>query len=169
MKINIPELNKKSEVTFKGEQRVFLKGINPVHDVLDCMAFVEGVATKSGNRYLVKGQVITTVMLLCDRCLEEYEYTLKADLYKEYSSEEFFDDEDEDIIQVTGSVIDLEDAVTEAIYLNVPMKGLHDKNCKGICKICGQNLNEQSCDCESKEIDPRLENLKNIFHPQSEE
>lgn len=38
MKINIHELNKKSEVTFKGEQRVSLKGINPVHDVLDCMA-----------------------------------------------------------------------------------------------------------------------------------
>ncbi|QEH69488.1 DUF177 domain-containing protein [Cellulosilyticum sp. ST5] len=169
MKINIHELNKKSEVTFKGEQRVSLKGINPVHDVLDCMAFVEGVATKSGNRYLVKGHVTTTVLLLCDRCLEEYKHALQADLYKEYSSEEFLDDEDEDIVQVTGSEIDLEDAITEAIYLNVPMKGLHDDNCKGICKTCGQNLNKQSCNCEKNDIDPRLESLKNIFHPQSEE
>ncbi len=169
MKINIHELNKKSEVTFKGEQRVSLKGINPVHDVLDCIAFVDGIATKSGNRYLVEGQVTTKVILLCDRCLEEYEYTLQADLYKEYSSEEVLDDEDEDIVQVTGSEIDLEDAITEAIYLNVPMKGLHDENCKGICKICGQNLNKQSCDCEKNDVDPRLEGLKNIFHPQSEE
>ena len=49
------------------------------------------------------------------------------------------------------------------------MKWLHDENCKGICKVCGINLNKQSCHCDAQEIDPRLEGLRNLFHPQSEE
>ena len=109
------------------------------------------------------------IPLLCDRCLEEYDYLLEADLYKEYSSELTDSELDEDIIQVTESEIDLEDAITEAIYLNVPMKWLHDEKCKGICKVCGENLNKHTCKCPKTEMDPRLESLNNIFHPQSEE
>ena len=60
-------------------------------------------------------------------------------------------------------------SLTEAVVLNVPMKWLHDSNCKGICKVCGINLNKQSCQCDAEEIDPRLEGLRNLFHPQSEE
>ncbi len=168
MKINIPELNKKSELTFEGKQSIELRKINPNRKVIDCEVSVNGTATKTGNRYLVSGQILAKVPLVCDRCLDEYEHTLQVDLYKVYSSEKVFD-EDEEIIQVTGDVIDLEDAITEAVYLNVPMQGLHDENCKGICKTCGQNLNHHTCDCSSEEIDPRLEALNSIFHPQSEE
>lgn len=169
MKINIHELNKKSEVTFKGEQPVTLKGINPNHKALDCVATVEGIAKKSGNRYIIEGTIETEVLLLCDRCLEEHPCVVQADLYKVYSSEVIDDEEDEDIIRVTESEIDLEEAITEAIYLNVPMRWLHDSACKGICTSCGQNLNKQSCKCAQDVIDPRLEGLKNIFRPQSEE
>lgn len=170
MKINIHELKKKSEVTFKGEQVVSLKGLNPSRKVQECVAEVEGILTKSGtNRYLVRGDVSVTIKLLCDRCIEEHDCLIHADLYKEYSSDPIENEDDEDIFPVTESIIDLEDAVTEAIYLNAPMHWIHDVNCKGICKVCGQNLNKHTCSCEEIDIDPRLEGLKNIFHTQSEE
>ena len=68
MKINIQELKKKSEVTFKGKQQISLRGINPMHKVQVCDADVEGVLTKVENRYIVEGQVSVIVKRLCDRC-----------------------------------------------------------------------------------------------------
>ena len=167
MKINILELKKKSEVTFKGKQQVSLKGISPVHKVQVCDADVEGTLQKVDGRYIVEGQVSVIVKRLCDRCSEEFDCFVEGELFQEYSSEPIGEDQ-EDIIQISDT-IDLEDAVAETIYLNLPMHWVHDENCKGICKICGQNLNKHSCNCAQEEIDPRLEGLKNIFHPQSEE
>ena len=167
MKINIQELKKKSEVTFKGKQQISLRGINPMHKVQVCDADVEGVLTKVENRYIVEGQVSVIVKRLCDRCSEEFDCLVEGELYQEYSSEPVAQ-EQEDVIQISDT-IELEDAVTEAVYLNLPMYWVHDESCKGICKICGQNLNKHNCNCDHTEIDPRLEGLKNIFHPQSEE
>lgn len=167
MKLNIQELKKKSEVTFKGKQQVSLKGISGIRKVQVCDADVEGTLEKVDNRYIVEGQVCVTVKRLCDRCGEEFDCFVEGELFQEYSALPV-GEEQEDIIQISDT-IDLEDAVTETIYLNLPMHWVHDEDCKGICKICGQNLNKHSCNCENEEIDPRLEGLKNIFHPQSEE
>ncbi len=167
MKINIHELKKKSEMALEGIQPITLKGVNPLYPSLDCDAHVEATITKVGNRYVVKGTASTMVKLLCDRCLEAFDCSIQAEIYQRYSTNP--DEDDEDILPISGFEIDLEDVVTEAIVLNVPMKWLHDENCKGICKVCGINLNKQSCHCDAQEIDPRLEGLRNLFHPQSEE
>lgn len=167
MKINIHELKKKSEMAVEGIQPITLKGVNPLYPSLDCDAHVEATITKVGNRYVVKGTASTMVKLLCDRCLEAFDCSIQADIYQRYSTNP--NEDDEDILPISGFEIDLEDVVTEAIVLNVPMKWLHDENCKGICKVCGINLNKQSCHCDAQEIDPRLEGLRNLFHPQSEE
>lgn len=167
MKINIHELKKKSEVTFSGLQNIQLRGVNPLNPTQDCAVDVNGMVTKSGNRYVVKAQATAKVKLLCDRCLEEFKCPIQADIYQRYSSDP--NEDDEEIYPITGFEIDLEDVITEAVVLNVPMKWLHDEDCKGICKVCGVNLNKHSCHCDDANIDPRLEGLKNIFHPQSEE
>ena len=162
MNINIQELRKKSEVTFKGKQQISLRGISSKHQVQVCDADVEGVLTKVGSRYVVEGQVFVNVKRLCDRCSEEFDCLVEGELYQEYSVEPV-SQEQEDVIQISDT-IELEDAVTETVYLNLPMYWVHDENCKGICKVCGQNLNKHTCNCEQVEIDPRLEGLKNIFH-----
>lgn len=167
MKINIHELKKKSELMVEGIQSITLKGINPLHPSLDCNVHVEGTVTKVGNRYAIKGIARTTVKLLCDRCLEEFDCPVQAEIYQRYSTDA--NEDDEEILPISGLEIDVEDLVTEAIILNVPMKWLHDDNCKGICKVCGINLNKQSCQCQTDEIDSRLEGLRNLFHPRSEE
>lgn len=167
MKINIHELKKKSEVAVNGIQMIHLRGINPVRPSLDCEAYMVGMVTKVGNRYVVKGTVSTIVKLVCDRCLEEFDCPVQAEVYQRYSTDP--NEDDEDILPISGFEIDLEDIITESIVLNVPMKWLHDEQCKGICKVCGINLNKQSCHCDTEEIDPRLEGLMNLFHPQSEE
>ena len=169
MKIDIHELKKKSEVTFNGEQTISLRGLTGRGKEQQCIVYVQGTAVKNNKGYLVKGSLKTSVKLVCDRCLEEFNYPLEAEICQEYSATPVLNADDEEIIEVTGSTIDLEDIITEAIYLSVPMKKLHDEACKGVCKVCGQNLNKHTCNCQTQDVDPRLEVLKNIFHPQSEE
>ncbi|MDF2612499.1 MAG: hypothetical protein K0S71_285 [Clostridia bacterium] len=169
MKIDIHELTNKSEVTFKGEQIVSLLGLNLSSSTHNCIVNIEGTVTKKGSRYLVRGHISSVIKLVCDRCIKEFEYPIHAELNKEFSSNFNEVNEDEDIIQITQSSIELSDVIAEALYLSVPMKCLCNDDCKGICNVCGENLNEHTCNCQDSDIDPRLEKLKNIFHPQSEE
>ena len=49
----------------------------------------------------------------------------------------------------------------EQISLEVPIKPLCSKDCKGLCPKCGTDLNESKCDCAARpRIDPRLAGLK---------
>ena len=99
MKINIHELKKKSEIVIDGVQPITLKGVNPLHPSLDCDAHVKGTVTKVGNRYVVKGIANTVVKLLCDRCLEEFDCPIQAEIYQRYSTNP--NEEDEDIFSIS--------------------------------------------------------------------
>ncbi|RKY75804.1 DUF177 domain-containing protein, partial [candidate division KSB1 bacterium] len=46
--------------------------------------------------------------------------------------------------------------------LEVPAKKLCMEDCKGLCPVCGKNLNTGSCSCVKDEIDPRWQGLRNI-------
>ncbi len=167
MKIDIHELLNKSEITFEGEQVITLLDQGLSDQAHDYSVHVEGKVTKDGKRYLVQGTVSSTLKLLCDRCMKEVEYPIHTELYRVFSSDS--KDEDEDVVQLNESSIDLSNAIHEAIALEIPMKVLCNEDCKGICHKCGQDLNVASCTCEKADVDPRLEKLKSIFHPQSEE
>ena len=72
-------------------------------------------------------------------------------------------DEDEDIIVVESSVIDLYDLIYNDIVLNIPTQVMCDEECKGLCHDCGVNLNHKACKCVQEAIDPRFEKLKSFF------
>ena len=61
-----------------------------------------------------------------------------------------------------GKVIDLDPIVREQLLLALPMSAVCTEDCKGLCTVCGQNLNEKQCGCDTRQVDPRLAALKNI-------
>ena len=48
----------------------------------------------------------------------------------------------------------------EQFVLSLPMKPLCRHECKGLCAVCGTNLNRGACDCKRDWEDPRLAPLK---------
>jgi uncharacterized protein len=50
----------------------------------------------------------------------------------------------------------------EQFYLALPMKPLCRADCKGLCPMCGTNLNRGTCDCKREWKDPRLSALKEL-------
>jgi uncharacterized protein len=61
-----------------------------------------------------------------------------------------------------GKRIDLDPILREQVLLALPVSVVCREDCKGLCPVCGQELNEKECGCERKVPDPRLAALKDI-------
>jgi len=61
-----------------------------------------------------------------------------------------------------GEGLLLEDVLKEQILLALPVKQVCRADCKGLCPLCGKNLNAESCDCEVSMPDPRWSALEDI-------
>jgi uncharacterized protein len=59
--------------------------------------------------------------------------------------------------------IDLAPLVREYMLLNIPINALCKEDCKGLCPICGENLNRNPHQHDEEEIDPRLSKLKSLL------
>lgn len=61
-----------------------------------------------------------------------------------------------------GKVIDLDPLVREQLVLSLPAYPVCREDCKGLCTVCGANLNERECGCDRHVPDPRWAGLKNL-------
>lgn len=61
-----------------------------------------------------------------------------------------------------GKTIDLDPILREQVLLALPISVVCRDDCRGLCSMCGQNLNERECGCERKVLDPRLAALKDF-------
>ena len=58
--------------------------------------------------------------------------------------------------------MELDEVLREFVLLALPMQKLCSEGCKGICPVCGQNRNQQSCDCQTAPVDDRWAALKQL-------
>ncbi|MFP4015961.1 MAG: YceD family protein [Halanaerobiales bacterium] len=103
--------------------------------------------------YILSGNLSGNLILVCTRCLEKFEYRITIDIEEELLKEDIVD----------AKNIDLSKILIENIILSLPMKHLCSEECKGLCTVCGQNLNEEECDCDTEMVDPRLAKLKDFY------
>ncbi|MGL4738575.1 MAG: YceD family protein [Cellulosilyticaceae bacterium] len=163
MIINIQTLINQEELSFDETAQVNLSSLNLATTTTDYMTKVYGTVARYGDLFTVEGYVDLDLKLLCDRCMGEFSTPIHAPLYCQFTSTEEKIDEEEGIKRVSKSSIDLSEDILQAIVMDLPMKALCKANCKGMCKKCGIDLNKGTCSCDRSDIDPRLEQLKDIF------
>jgi len=61
-----------------------------------------------------------------------------------------------------GEGLLLEDVLREQVLLATPVRALCREDCKGLCPLCGRNLNVEQCHCEQHVSDPRWDALNEI-------
>ncbi len=115
---------------------------------------------------LISGSVDMTIAIPCDRCLEDIPTDIHFDIDKKLSINDgtLVDDEMEETDYLIGFELDVERLVYAEILVNWPMKVLCKDDCKGICKVCGMNLNKGTCSCQKTELDPRMARVQDIFN-----
>ena len=118
----------------------------------------------------VKGKVKTSLFISCARCLKEFILPISSDFeelflhirYAPAGEEVELSREDMEVSFLREEVIDLKEVVEEQIWLQIPMKPLCHEGCKGLCPLCGADLNEGECGCDREIVDPRFALLKEI-------
>ncbi len=122
-----------------------------------------------GKDYLLNGEVFAPLVLECCRCLETFNSGLKLPLSwvvhrVQAATPEDDLQEGEFEILVEDQELDFTSRLREAIIFNLPVKPLCRPDCKGLCSVCGQNLNLGECRCPKKTEDPRWEALRRLAH-----
>jgi len=127
---------------------------------------------KGDNQVLVNGKVETMLKLHCSRCLKPIEYWIEESfeaVYLDRRFEKFLSKTEhlkslDNIVYYDGQSIDLTNRIIETIILSVPNVPLCKEDCKGLCPICGVDLNENpDHSCEKEELDQRFATLKSLL------
>ena len=132
---------------------------------------VEFTFTNIGvNKAKVEGSVELTFDTRCDRCLTEVPTTLELQFDRIVTSPDAVteDEEDDDLNFMEGYQLNVETFVYNEILVNWPAKILCQEECKGVCPVCGQNLNIKECGCDTFVPDPRMAAIKDIFNANKE-
>lgn len=97
---------------------------------------------RAGRTLVVRGRLETEVTLTCSRCLVKFPAPL---LVPGFGRElELVGDE---------AIIDLTGDIREDIILAIPAKPLCRAGCRGLCPICGGDLNRKDCGCSLNPAD----------------
>src|SRR5215212_8073277 len=125
---------------------------------------VLGRVQTGGHEVRLRGKITARAEVDCDRCLKsvtvpvetEFDVTyVPADDYRESEAAELRE-EDLGLSVFDGETIDVDELVREQLLLALPTRALCAEECKGLCPVCGADLNaEAACGCETKEVDPR--------------
>ncbi len=96
----------------------------------------------------------------CARCLADVEgvFTMPFErtvVTEGTLTEEQLEDNVDEYVVICDGILDIDDAVREAVILSFPMRLLCREDCPGLCPQCGKPLTNGPCGCTKKEIDPR--------------
>ncbi|MGN1480982.1 YceD family protein [Porcipelethomonas sp.] len=89
-----------------------------------------------------------TLNIVCDRCLKE----LKRDFFYEFEhvivSALSSDSDESEFIVAENYRVDISEIALSDLLLELPTKLLCSDDCKGLCPVCGCDLNESECNCQ---------------------
>lgn len=124
------------------------------------------IANRENKRLLIQGDVDLCLSIPCGRCLKEVPTDIHFTIDKEIrlADSEVRDEEMEDTDYLTGFQLDVDKLIYGEILVHWPMRVLCNENCKGICRVCGKNLNEGDCGCQRTELDPRMAAIQDVFN-----
>ncbi len=146
-------------------------------------AHVEVRLERLGRRIRLAAHTRAELSCPCGRCLEsvsmavpvDFQLTLVPVEEEEIASEGeeggddgrnrvagSFEAEEADEEPIPGKVLDLDAMVREQILLALPPYPVCRESCKGLCSVCGANLNAGDCGCDRSVPDSRWDALRKL-------
>ncbi len=122
----------------------------------------EGCISNAGDVLLLEAELSAQVRRTCGRCLKEFTAVTKADVLEKFypaSAENI----EKDAFVYDSDVVDITEPLRESLLLAEPIQALCKEDCKGLCPVCGADLNNGDCGCDRFSVDPRLAALKQFI------
>ncbi len=108
---------------------------------------------------LVSGTVRGHAVGECVRCLTRLEQEFETDLQELYAYPDRAADDEDEVRELDGDLIDFEPALRDAVVLALPFQPVCRDDCPGLCSECGARLADDP-DHRHESVDPRWAALR---------
>lgn len=97
-------------------------------------------AYMAAGELIVEGKLNASVTFRCSRCAEFFPLSVEIPGFR-------------CVREISGDVesVDLTDEIRESIILGFPNYPVCSAECRGLCPMCGNNLNQGECGCKPPE------------------
>ena len=109
----------------------------------------------------ISARVTAKLDTVCARCMKEISEDVDFSFSERIACKD--SQEDDDVILLEGSEVDVADLALNNFITISPMKYLCKEDCKGLCPHCGADRNQTECGCETDAVDPRFDVLNDLF------
>lgn len=129
---------------------------------------VTGTIVNTGTRWRVQGKIEDVKHFICNRCLKECEepqvHEFSEDYVRGSSVQEAEEAENADIVNTfEGDILDIQEMIRDTLIAAQPLSNICKPDCKGLCPVCGHDLNEGDCGCDRFVPDPRMAALQQLL------
>jgi uncharacterized protein len=175
VKIRVDDIKEQPRLLHSDEPLEAFPGLVAVQRAGDC-EFLSPVTVdlsiaKEYDHIRVKGKLTTRIRQNCSRCLGYFESDVSSVFTIFYRKEDriSFDEEEvelaeEDLVSVAykGDEIDFTPEIAEQVIMELPLKPLCRESCRGLCSVCGVDLNVEGCDCAGSSFSLKFSALKDF-------
>jgi uncharacterized protein len=161
------------DITADAKEITFSEPSNQINDLLEQGPVRDYVVNgpievelsyyRAGLDLFFRGEVAASVRATCARCAEEFR-SESTRLFRFVLAPRVAGDREENALRsedlefslYDGEEIELSPLIREQVLLALPTRPLCSEDCRGLCSICGANLNDTECACRVEPHDPRL-------------
>mgnify|MGYP000008498874 CR=1 FL=1 len=165
MKIDVSDIVKTNGASMKVECSTELEDLGPEFSdyVFGEPIRFSGTMVNVGGLLKLKGRLDAKYTVKCYRCLKDVNREMGIDIKEDILNPQT--NTDDESYTYEDNYVDIDRVLKDNIILNLPMKQLCSESCKGLCEICGNDLNIKECNCKKEQnINPSLEALKKFFN-----
>lgn len=153
----------REEKTIPWDMDVFDTGMGS-YSVTEASAVKAELFHAGKRRLQIRIEASCVLTVPCDRCLTDVKIPFAIDVSREIDGKAKTNQDDFDDTQyIVDESLDLDKMIRDELLLAWPAKILCKEDCKGLCSVCGQNLNVSDCGCDREVKDPRMAAIQDIF------
>ncbi len=136
---------------------------------------VSAKATCTGhNTILVQGNAKVKLEAECHRCLRKFAFDVDAEFQEQYckasqGSSSRLGYEQDEVLTYSGDFVDISTEVNSQLALSLPIQLVCSDKCRGLCPVCGKNLNDGECACTNETGDIRLAPIAQLYLTQDKD
>ncbi len=127
---------------------------------------IRATVEREGNSLRLTLETELLGHFICDRCGKAFQrnHRSRSDFF--YVFEEIVGGtsiaDEVAVIPRDAISLNVSQEIRDQVILGMPLKFLCREDCRGLCPMCGADLNVRECNCQKKTIDPRWEALQKL-------
>jgi len=141
----------KKEIFFRIKDKINLENTLLSREGISFDFNLEGRATPIGSDVLIEIDLDGIVSGICSKCACDASVNMKA-RSETVASRNVNKYESEDFLLIKGTEVNIYQLVVETILLFLPITLVCNPGCRGLCPVCGVNLNKEICKCGNNTI-----------------